>query len=231
MLALAASLLHLGHPVQAWLALTNVRTSWLSREVLLAAAFVACLLVTALLGRTRAGSPGVHGLMLVGAVVGVLAVAAMSRLYMVPTQPAWDRIVTPVSFFATTLLLGIVVVLLLVAPGWNDLVHARPLGRALPFVGIALLVLQLVLLPAWVRGIVAEPAAAISAASLGSVATWLAAVRAVAAIVAIVMIAVSSRPMPVVPAAGAVALLVFVFASEVCGRLLFYASSVHLGPV
>jgi formate dehydrogenase iron-sulfur subunit len=84
--ALAASLLHLGRPLYAWKALRNLRRSWLSREVALF------------------GSYG--GLAPVAALVGAAGVYASGRLYMVPGRPAWCSPLTLARFGATALALG-----------------------------------------------------------------------------------------------------------------------------
>jgi anaerobic dimethyl sulfoxide reductase subunit C (anchor subunit) len=238
-LALLASLSHLGHPLQAWLALTNVRTSWLSREVVLAVLFACAGAVFTALFRSESGFPVVRGVVCVLAVVlGVAAVFAMSRLYMVPAQPGWNRIATPVGFFATTLLLGIVVVMTIPVVGAANASRLQgPLGRDLTrwliLIAIALLAMQVLLIPAHLAALVREPAAAISAGSVGHAATWLAAARALAAVAAVVLLVGMLRGMPgaLSPAAAGIATLVLVFVSELLGRVLFYASSVHLGPV
>jgi anaerobic dimethyl sulfoxide reductase subunit C (anchor subunit) len=232
LLALLASLFHLGHPFQAWLALANVRTSWLSREVVLAASFVACTGLYTLLARTGTASPTLRAACcLLAAALGVVAISAMSRLYMVPAQPAWNRALTPATFAAATLLLGIVIVMLVTDPGVKSGVYASRAGRMLPWLAIALLVVQVLLLPLHLSAVAAEPAAAISAGAAGTATAWLAAARAVAAIASIVLLAVWGRLIPGVPAAPGLALLLLVVVSEACGRLLFYAASVHLGPV
>jgi anaerobic dimethyl sulfoxide reductase subunit C (anchor subunit) len=240
-LGLLASLSHLGHPLQAWLALTNVRTSWLSREVVLAVLFaIAGGLFTALF-RSESGSPVVRGVVCVLAVVlGVAAVFAMSRLYMVSAQPAWNRVATPIGFFATTLLLGTIVVVMIPAAMAVGATHASPLqetvgrsrARWLLLITIALLAMQVLLIPAHLAALVREPAAAISAGSVGHAATWLVAGRALAAVAAVVLLVGMLRGMPgaLSPAAAGIATLVLVFVSELLGRVLFYAASVHLGP-
>jgi DMSO reductase anchor subunit len=105
--ALGVSLLHLGSPAGAWRALRNLRSSWLSREVLLAILFAAGGAGFAFL---RAGSRGPEGLRtglaIVTALSGVGLVYAMAQVYRVRTVPAWDTTLTTVSFFATALLLG-----------------------------------------------------------------------------------------------------------------------------
>lgn len=106
-LALLASLLHLGAPGAAWRAVRNVRTSWLSREVLLAVAFTAGGGLFAVLRWTGAGSPSLRTrVALVAGACGIALVYAMARVYRLRTVPAWDSALTTMSFFATTVLLG-----------------------------------------------------------------------------------------------------------------------------
>ncbi len=241
LLALAASLLHLGQPLQAWLALSNVRTSWLSREVLLAASFTAACGLLTVISRGGHLSPWVReGMRLLTALLGVAVVFAMSRLYMVPSQPVWNRLVTPVAFFATTLLVGAVVVAATltfrdagagVAEGATETFALS--AHSLVVLAIALLVVQIVLVPANVTALPREPAAAISAASVGHVALWLTAGRVLAALAALVLLITAERATAagLAPAASAITALALVLVSEILGRVLFYASSVRLGPV
>jgi Fe-S-cluster-containing dehydrogenase component len=73
--ALTLSTAHLGRPERAWRALRNLRTSWLSREVLLVSAFLA------LGGLYGLGGP--RGLGLAAGAVGLAALFAVDRLYRV----------------------------------------------------------------------------------------------------------------------------------------------------
>ena len=156
-LGLLASLLHLGQPILAWLALANVRGSWLSREIALAIVFVVALAALAL---THAGDRSAPSLRVaasaLAAVVGLALVFAMARLYMIGGQPAWDRFTTPATFFASTLLLGLVVVVALGAPPLSPRA-----ARVLASTAVALLAVQVLLVPALLAGVPSEPAAAL----------------------------------------------------------------------
>ena len=111
--ATASSFLHLGNPANAPKALRNLAGSWLSREILAIGAF-AFTLVLALVS-ARAGFTGTvfNGLLLLASLAGLFLLLAMTRIYLVPTIPAWDNRYTPVSFTATTLSLGVMGALLL----------------------------------------------------------------------------------------------------------------------
>jgi anaerobic dimethyl sulfoxide reductase subunit B len=97
LIGMLASFLHLGTPLNAWRAIRNVRSSWLSREVVCAALFAASLI-----GLTITGGEGAW---LVD-MIGFALIVSMARVYQLRTVPAWNHWTTLVSFFSTTLLLG-----------------------------------------------------------------------------------------------------------------------------
>jgi anaerobic dimethyl sulfoxide reductase subunit C (anchor subunit) len=107
-LGLLASLLHLGSPLNAYRAATNIGTSWLSREILCGVLFAVAGFGYALMQWRKVGSPALRGIIAwIAALVGVALVFSMSMVYMIPTRPSWNLFTTPVSFFVTTLLLGV----------------------------------------------------------------------------------------------------------------------------
>ena len=120
--ALGASLLHLGRPVMAWKALRNLRRSWLSREVALFGAYAGAAVAAA-------GLPGVPGAHWLAAGIGVAGVYASARLYMVPGRPAWNTRLTVAHFGATALATG-------------------PLLTGHPWLAVAAVVVQVVVLAA-----------------------------------------------------------------------------------
>jgi formate dehydrogenase iron-sulfur subunit len=103
-LALNGATLHLGRPAYAYRALKMWRRSWLSREVLLFAAFSGVAGVyAALLWRGLPGSLVVGGLT---SVLGIAGVTASGCIYRVPSRPAWDTRLTLVQFNLTAAALG-----------------------------------------------------------------------------------------------------------------------------
>ena len=106
-LGLLASLFHLGSPLSAPRAVTNFATSWLSREVLSGVIFAVLGALFAALQWFKLG-PQILRMVVawLAALVGIVLVYCMSRVYMLPTQPAWNSLATPISFYTTTLLLG-----------------------------------------------------------------------------------------------------------------------------
>jgi anaerobic dimethyl sulfoxide reductase subunit C (anchor subunit) len=107
-LAMIASLFHLGNPLNAPRAVTNLTSSWLSREILFSVTFVVLGGAFALMQWRKMSSFAVRNVIAwIATVVGLVLVYSMSQIYMLETQPAWNSWATVVSFFATTLLLGL----------------------------------------------------------------------------------------------------------------------------
>lgn len=106
-LGLLASLLHLGNPLNAYRAVTNLGTSWLSREIFFGLLFALVGFTFAILQWRKIGSFKLRNVIAwIAALAGIVLVLSMSMVYMLPTQPAWDTLATPISFFTTTLMLG-----------------------------------------------------------------------------------------------------------------------------
>lgn len=106
-LGMIASLFHLENPANAYRAVMNVGSSWLSREILFGILFAAVGFLFAIMQWRKLASPAVRiAVAGVAALIGVALVYSMARVYMLPNQPSWNSAATPLSFFATTLLLG-----------------------------------------------------------------------------------------------------------------------------
>ncbi|MFZ5627021.1 MAG: dimethyl sulfoxide reductase anchor subunit family protein [Bacillota bacterium] len=104
-LSLLVSLFHLGHPLNAYRALTNIGSSWVSREVALFTLFLLAAIVYCSFwkdtGRSlRIKTGGVTAL------IAVLAVLASAMVYVLPARPAWNNISPIVFFLLTAALLG-----------------------------------------------------------------------------------------------------------------------------
>jgi len=105
--ALALSFLHLSNPLHSVYALSNLETSWLSREILFVSLFLfALVLVSFILYFKKPGVKYYRAFILGAAIIGIIMVYTMSRLYMIPTVPAWNSLSTPVEFYSSALLMG-----------------------------------------------------------------------------------------------------------------------------
>lgn len=112
--AAAVSFFHLGRPFRAVNALNNIRSSWLSREILSELVFLAILGFLAGLELAGYGQTAVaRAAAFMAAVAGILFLFSMSRLYMLPTVPAWNGPHTPLSFVLTAALTGTLVAAIL----------------------------------------------------------------------------------------------------------------------
>jgi Fe-S-cluster-containing dehydrogenase component/DMSO reductase anchor subunit len=98
-LALGASVLHLGRPWLAWRAILGLRTSWLSREALAFGLFTPLAIAHGLF----TAAPIVRGL---AALTGVLGVYCSVMVYVATRREQWSAAQTGLKFFGTTLVLG-----------------------------------------------------------------------------------------------------------------------------
>jgi len=104
---LGASFLHLGRPSNAWRALGNLRTSWLSREIILASAFTGALAASVVLSRWPVAAGSWTSLPeWAAAALGLALVWSMAMAYRLRTVPAWNGWTTTAAFFASALGLG-----------------------------------------------------------------------------------------------------------------------------
>jgi sulfite dehydrogenase (quinone) subunit SoeC len=105
--ALAAATFHLGHPLRAWRAAAMWRTSWLSREVIVLPAFMACVVGWAW---SHADDYITVGWGLACAALALLLYVCTGMIYAaVRAIPQWATPMTPINF----LLLGLASGLLL----------------------------------------------------------------------------------------------------------------------
>ena len=106
--AMVGAQLHLGRPQFSFLAVLNLRSSWLSREILFTVLFFATVTVLVVAQWFR---PRFHtAISLLGwlaVTCGVIAIYCMARIYDLAVQVAWNSGLTTASFYATTVLLGV----------------------------------------------------------------------------------------------------------------------------
>jgi len=117
-LAMIGSHFHLSKPFLSFLAIRNFRYSWLSREIVFT--IFVFIFTGLLLFMLRFGKGYYHRLKLGlgwGAILaGFATVYCMARIYLLPTQIAWNSFATIISYYAVMLLLGttsLIVILLM----------------------------------------------------------------------------------------------------------------------
>jgi anaerobic dimethyl sulfoxide reductase subunit C len=102
---------HLSKPYLSFMAVSNLRTSWLSREIFSNMFFIFCVAGLCLLLWFRARHLKlitILGWVAIG--FGLTTDYCMSRIYLLPAQPVWNSPLTPISFLMTMVLLGAVTI-------------------------------------------------------------------------------------------------------------------------
>lgn len=105
--ALLISFLHLSAPLSSVFALTNLTSSWVSREILMVSAYAASIFVTTMYWqfykkKKRLTIP----LLAISSVLGLTMVLTMAKLYMIDTIPVWNTPGSLIAFYINTFLLG-----------------------------------------------------------------------------------------------------------------------------
>lgn len=104
---MGASLFHLGHPMEAFRAITNFTTSWLSREIILFNVFLFLVSIYTFLWWRKMEDSELRRLIgVVTGIVGIAAVFSSCMVYQLPTHPSWNHWTHIASFLVSTLLMG-----------------------------------------------------------------------------------------------------------------------------
>jgi len=249
-LGLLASMTHLGTPIRAINALRHLDSSWLSREILFGLLFAAIGGAFAFTQWFKWLTPRLRqALAGLAALVGLALIWSMTMVYMLPTVPAWDSWATPARFFATTFLLGSLAVgaaLVVTADvrrrrgAAADEVSERVIMsslRGIAIGAIAMLGVEFVVLPLYLGKLATDGSAATTASAGTLVTTYggYAVVQLVLVFLGVALLGVflsrlakrfsTARMLALAP----VAAFVLVFAGEIIGRMLFYASYARVG--
>lgn len=232
--ALLASLFHLGSPALAFRAVGNLGTSWLSREILFSGLFLFLWIVSFYMYKNENAGTGLGW---VTAIVGLLAIYSMAGIYGVSIKPAWAHPNTFVSFFGTTFLLGSLATGAAVAYSikGSELAGTVALSvmQKVSVVAVVAIAVQLVYLPVYLVGLVGGGQAAQTSAQLLAetyrfqlVLRWLLSIIG-GVILAWVLYREATKEQAV-PVKIVYLALVTVLVGEIIGRYLFYASAVSI---
>lgn len=200
---IAASLFHLGHPLEAYRALAHLEKAWLSREVLAAGIFLA-------LAAGAAVTDGGKGALLWGALAaGLATVVASGMTYAPPAFPALNNALPTVFFLISAVVLGAGFSAWFAGPGSQELL-ARICATAL----VTGLVVRLAVPCVWLSG--GEVMRQSGLAWLGSPLYW----AGIAVMVACLTVLWKNRTIPAW-------LPVLALLGELAGRAAFFADTVH----
>lgn len=133
-----ASFMHLGQPLSALNSLSNLGSSWLSNEALLAGIFMGVAVLYALVQYYKPDNQGLNiTLRWTGSIVGLVTVFSMAKVYTTSSVPVWHGTNTFVDFYATTIALG---ALLFLVSSLKELKEANK--RIFPFIVLATVIIQ-----------------------------------------------------------------------------------------
>lgn len=248
---LAASLLHLGSPTRAYRAIANLGESWLSWEIFFGVLFAGGGAIFAFLQWRKIGTPQLRRVVgAVAALLGLALVFAMSQVYMLPTQPAWDTLATPISFFTTTLLLGVLAIGAAFVATYTYAHSKNPdcaeiqcelMRSALKALGLAAVVLvgvQMVVFPLYLSYLASGPASAQAVAETLQNDYWVLLVLRLGLVFvgagvlgAVVYQQAARAGREQTLAVLAYSAFALVLIAEVIGRFLFYVSEVTFFPL
>jgi len=131
LVALLISFLHLGRPSNAILALNNLKTSWISREIFAVTLFSASLLMLFIARWLGAGKSFLTVSFVLSGFAGVLLLVTMARLYMIPAVSTWNNWLTPTSFTLTALISGLALMLVFVMVFRLEGIRVKPMILAI----------------------------------------------------------------------------------------------------
>lgn len=230
-LALIFSLFHLGTPLEAYRSISNLGSSWLSREIVTAGGFFVLWAISYYLERKKKGR---SALSWITVLFGLAAIFSMASIYATSVRPAWANINTYIAFFGTTLLFG-------AAGAFASIVYAMKgkivseevldTLKKISFVAIAALVVQLIYLPLYISGLGYEGSAAMASVQLledsyamTMVLRWIVSIAGAM----LLLYAVFKRGKGIIPANTVYLALAVIIVGEFIGRYIFYASAVSI---
>jgi len=225
---MAASFLHLGTPGHAFYALSNLKSSWMSREIFMASLFMGSVFIYTLIRLKGLVLPRLLTAKAAGiGLIGLALIYTMARLYMFSTVPAWKSWHTVASFFLTALTLGPLAVWLTLSMHRDVLSMNRQMNLARSFALFGL-GLGLVVSALWLMGLSQGNRAAQQSLALLKSDYLYAVIGAFVlktAALGLLLIKGKSRYRPCL----LWVLFVITLAAEVLARVLFYVSYVQLG--
>ncbi|WP_048600912.1 dimethyl sulfoxide reductase anchor subunit family protein [Rubeoparvulum massiliense] len=151
-IALILSIFHLGSPGIAFRAISNLGSSWLSREILFAGLFFALTVVSWYLYKKGQGG---HMIGLITAIVGLIAVYSMSSIYAAAVKPAWSNLNTFICYYGVTFTFGPLAAIALVTRAMKENAdqQVHVLLKKMSYISLIAILIQLVYLPIYLTSL------------------------------------------------------------------------------
>lgn len=109
--AMGGSHFHLSKPFHSFLAVLNFKSSWLSREIVFTVLFFLTMMSLLYLTYFRAYHRRlITALGWLAIFFGIILIYCMARIYLLPTQVAWNSNMVIFSFYTTSFLLGVMAI-------------------------------------------------------------------------------------------------------------------------
>lgn len=118
--ALLASLFHLGHPEAAYRAISHIDSSWLSREIVMFLLTFAGWLFLLWIAYHPGGNRRTP--LLITSILGLLGILSSAMIYVLPRVPAWNNAAPLIFFLITVFLLGPLVTVIL---GYKEIAQTQ----------------------------------------------------------------------------------------------------------
>ena len=242
LLALIASLFHLGSPLHIARAVPNLGSSWVSREVITAVVYVIVAGIYTLMQWRKSGSEVARTVVgWIAALIGLFQTYAMARVYMIRTQPSWNTFATPITFITASLLLGVLLVaaILVATRSADDTEQTNLLRGTLRNIAVAAIVLvgiEFVVLPVYVVYLSTQGPAALESLSVmigrlgGLLVLRLIFVFLGAGVLSFYLYKnASAEGKEKTLATVAYSAFILALVGEAMGRYIFYAARTHIG--
>lgn len=109
--AMGGAHFHLSKPFHSFLAVLNFKSSWLSREIVFSVLFLMAIMGVLYLTYVQTRRRNLITLLgWLAILFGIILIYCMARIYLIPTQVAWNSPTVVISFYITTLLLGLMAI-------------------------------------------------------------------------------------------------------------------------
>ncbi|MEA1961394.1 MAG: DmsC/YnfH family molybdoenzyme membrane anchor subunit [Bacillota bacterium] len=222
-LSMIISLAHLGVPIRAYAAIFNLGSSWLSREIFFTGLFTGMVFIDLFVNRMENISESfIKTWSWLTSIIGIATVFAIAQIYMNSMMPAWQSSNTMIDFYATTIIMGGIVFLLIS----RKEITTGLTGICLTVLAVALL--QVVFLPVFLTELGSGNAAAQSSIALLAQNKGVMAIQwllVLAGIFLLIFWKMDDKQGQNYIYVSAISLLV----GQIIGRYLFYAAGVSLG--
>lgn len=215
-IAVIVSVFHLGHPFAAYRAILNFDDSWLTREIVFFPSFILFVFVYTFFTKTDGMKKWIGW---IAVFLGGITIFCTAMIYTIPAIPAWNNGMTTAAFFATALLTGPVFIQVLLTVIEGKGVNFSLYTLVVSGIAILLNVINLTIL----KGGFAEAAETASILT----ANPLFIIKMIVLLIGFAFALNSIMKKSYTLTTGAVIFVCF-FAAEFIGRMLFYATGIHL---